>query len=670
MKMKNILDQETSPYLLQHANNPVHWQPWNEQSLRIAKDENKLMIISIGYSACHWCHVMEHESFENNEVAEVMNAHFVNIKIDREERPDVDATYMKAVQIMTGSGGWPLNVVCLPDGRPVWGGTYFRKNDWTNTLEQLQEMYLDQPQKITEYAEKLHDGIKTISLIALEKNNKNFEFNNDVVENFIAKWVKSFDLDFGGMARSPKFMMPNNYAFLMNYGHQTNNYSLLDFVDLTLTKMAYGGIFDAVDGGFSRYSVDDKWHVPHFEKMLYDNAQLISLYADAYKRTKNPLYKTVVEKTISFVQTNLTDTDGGFFCALDADSINNVGELEEGAFYVWTKSDLQKLIANDFDLFAVVFNINDFGHWEHGNYVLIQNESLDEIAKKHNMPIETLIQKKKEWESILFLEREKRPKPRLDNKCLCSWNALLIVGLVDAYKAFENKNYLSLAIKNAEFIIEKMWSEDGYLFHNYTNGKSAVDGFLEDYAHLIAACISLFEVTCDEIWLQHAKQLTDFCLDNFLDQSSGFFAFNNNKTNVLLATHFETEDNVIPSSNSIMANNLLFLSLAFDNPHYEQVAINMIQHIIPKIDYPSAYSNWLLAYLKLSPTCMQIAIVGKNAIIEINKLHMKYEPKYDIFCTKTTSEIPFLKNKYVEGKTLFYVCENKTCGIPTQKFEG
>ncbi len=666
--MTNILAQETSPYLLQHASNPVHWQPWNDKTLREAEKQNKLLIVSIGYSACHWCHVMEHESFENTDVAHVMNAHFINIKIDREERPDVDATYMKAVQIMTGSGGWPLNVVCLPDGRPVWGGTYFRKNDWTNTLEQLQEMFQKQPEKIIEYAEKLHNGIKNISLVAVNKSDNDFTYNSEIVENLIAKWTKSFDLDFGGMSRSPKFMMPNNYMFLMNYGHQTNNLKLLNFVDLTLTKMAYGGLFDTIGGGFSRYSVDDKWHVPHFEKMLYDNAQLLSLYSNAFKRTQNPLYKTVVGKTVGFIENNLTNEDGGFFCALDADSLNSQSELEEGAFYVWTKPELQQLIGDDFDLFATLFNINDFGYWEHGNFVLIQNQRLEIIAKNNNITVDALILMKQKWETILFLEREKRPRPRLDNKCLCSWNALMIVGLVDAYKAFSNQNYLDMALKNANFIVGKMWSPGGFLYHIYTNDKLAIDGFLEDYAHFISACISLFQVTFDAVWLQYAKQLTDFCLENFLDNASGFFAFNSNNTETLLATHFETEDNVIPASNSVLANNLLYLSTAFENPHYEKIAINMLQHIVPNIDYPSAFSNWLLAFMNMSETQKELAIVGYDAIAKSKNINQKYLPNYHVFGNIESSEIPFLKNKFIDGKSLFYVCENKTCGLPMDTF--
>ena len=451
----NELHLETSPYLLQHANNPVHWKAWNTNSLAEAKEKNQLIIVSIGYSACHWCHVMEHESFENNSVAAVMNANFVNIKVDREERPDVDAVYMKAVQIMTGHGGWPLNIVALPDGRPVWGGTYFRKEEWTETLEQLQKMYHIAPEKMIDYAEKLHQGIEAISII---QNNGNENSNHTLLlENLVTKWEKSFDWEFGGMARAPKFMMPNNYHFLLRYAHQKQDAELLDFVNLTLTKMAHGGIFDTIDGGFSRYSVDIKWHVPHFEKMLYDNGQLISLYSDAYKLTRNPLYKEIIEKTLNFIKTEWKTPEGGFYSALDADSLNDKNHLEEGAFYVWQINQLKSLLNEDFDLFSQVFNINSFGFWEDENYVLIQNQSLEHIAKLNQLTTNELEQKKKIWEQTLYTEREKRAKPRLDDKCLTSWNAIMLKGYIDAYKALGNQEYLEIALENATLIIKKLW---------------------------------------------------------------------------------------------------------------------------------------------------------------------------------------------------------------------
>ena len=667
----NQLSQETSPYLLQHATNPVHWKAWNPNSLSEAKEKNKLIIISIGYSACHWCHVMEHESFEDDEVADVMNAHFISIKVDREERPDVDAVYMKAIQIMTGRGGWPLNVVTLPDGRPVWGGTYFRKQDWIHTLGQLQEIYLSAPEKMIDYAEKLHQGIQSIGITQNKKPNaipSAVEAQEQILA-LVEKWKMSFDLEFGGMASSPKFMMPNNYHFLLRFAHQKNDNELLEFVNLTLTRMAFGGVFDTVDGGFSRYSVDNKWHVPHFEKMLYDNGQLVSLYSDAYKLTSNPLYKEVIEKTLSFVERELMNEDGGFYCALDADSLNTKNHLEEGAFYVWKIPELKAIIGEDFDLFSQVFNINTFGLWEEGNYVLIQNQSLEDIARDNAISLSELESKKKIWEQKLYIEREKRSKPRLDDKCLTSWNAIMLKGFVDAYKALENTKYLELALQNASFIIKNLWSSEGNLFHNYKNQKSTINGYLEDYCWVIAGFISLYEVTFDEKWLLNAKQLTDYSLEHFFDEKTGFFAFTSNLDEALITTHFETEDNVIPASNSVMGKNLFQLSIYFENSHYEKVSQRMLQNILPGVDYPSAYSNWMDLTLNYSEENKELAICGELALEYSAKINSIYLPNIILAGTEKASSLPFLKNRFNENETLFYLCQNKTCTLPTKDFE-
>jgi len=663
----NQLSEETSPYLLQHANNPVHWQAWNENSLAEAKEKNKLIIISIGYSACHWCHVMEHESFEDQEVAEVMNAHFVNIKVDREERPDVDAVYMKAIQIMIRRGGWPLNVVTLPDGRPVWGGTYFRKEEWMQTLEQLQEIYQSAPEKMIDYAEKLHQGIQSVGITPNE--NKETTINQDQISTLVEKWGEYFDWDFGGMASAPKFMMPNNYHFLMRFGYQKKDNNLLEFVNLTLTRMAFGGIFDTIDGGFSRYSVDNKWHVPHFEKMLYDNGQLVSLYSDAYKLTGNPLYKEVIEKTLSFVEKELMNAEGGFYCALDADSLNTENHLEEGAFYVWKIPELKAIIGDDFELFSQVFNINTFGLWEDGNYVLIQNQSLDEIAQLNSIAVSTLENKKKIWEEKLYIEREKRSKPRLDDKCLTSWNAIMLKGFVDAYKALEEPKYLELALQNADFLIKNLWSGDGNLFHNYKNHKRTINGYLEDYGWVISAFISLYEVTFDEKWLRDAKQLTDYSLEHFYDEKNGFFAFTSNLDEALITSHYETEDNVIPASNSVMGKNLFQLGLYFENSYYEKVAQRMLQNIFPSISYPSAYSNWLDLALNYSEQNKELAICGETALEYCSKINGLYLPNVILAGTEKVSNLPFLKDRFVDNQTLFYVCQNKTCQIPSQDFQ-
>ena len=662
----NQLISETSPYLLQHANNPVHWKAWNNDSLAQAQKNNKLIIISIGYSACHWCHVMEHESFEDSEVAETMNQHFINIKVDREERPDVDAIYMKAIQIMTGRGGWPLNVVALPDGRPVWGDTYFRKEEWISSLEKLHHIYQSSPEKMIEYAEKLNLGINSLNFSNAEIFSG--QLNPGCIEPLIKKWQKSFDLDFGGMARAPKFMMPNNYKFLLRYGHQEKHQDILDFVNLTLTKMAFGGLFDTVDGGFSRYSVDMKWHVPHFEKMLYDNGQLVSLYSDAYKLTQNPLYKEVIEKTLQFVSRELINDDNGFYCALDADSLDNKGHLEEGAFYVWNQSDLEEIINEDFPLFSQVFNINEFGYWENDNYVLIQNQSLETIAKSNTIKLSELQTKKKNWEKLLFDEREKRSKPRLDDKSLTSWNAIMLKGYIDAYKALGDKNYLDIALKNAHFIIDKLLMPEGNILHSYKNGKANINGYLEDYCFVIDAFISLYEVTIDDEWLHLSKQLTDYCFDNFYDETAQFFSFTSKNDDPLIATHFETEDNVIPASNSVMATNLFQLSIYFNNQYYETICMKMLKIIIPNIDYPSAYSNWLNVLMNYSEQQKELGICGGNAMEYLSKINREYHPNLLLAGANKISELPFLKDRFVENEMLFYVCQNQTCELPTSNF--
>ena len=383
--------------------------------------------------------------------------------------------------------------------------------------------------------------------------------------------------------------------------------------------MAYGGLFDTVDGGFSRYAVDMKWHVPHFEKMLYDNGQLVSLYANAYKLTANPLYKEIIEKTLAFVEKEWFTAEGSFYAALDADSLNSENHLEEGAFYIWTKEALQNLLGEDFDLFSEVFNINEFGHWEHGNYVLIQNQSLEQIAEKQNIATATLAQKKKSWEQKLYAQREKRNKPRLDDKCLTSWNAIMLKGFVEAYKALGHPNYLNIALQNAHFITKNLWSSDGHLFRTYKKAKATINAYLEDYAQVIQSFMALYEVTLDEQWLQNAKQLTDYTFDNFYDTDAEFFSFTSKKDPDLITAHFEVEDNVIPAANSVMASNLFRLGIYFNNRYYESIAEQMVQNIIPTIDYPSAFSNWLNVLLNYSVQNKELAVCGTKAMEYVNQ---------------------------------------------------
>ncbi|MCB0463597.1 MAG: thioredoxin domain-containing protein [Flavobacteriaceae bacterium] len=664
----NELINETSPYLLQHAHNPVNWNAWNDETLNEAKANNKLLLISIGYASCHWCHVMEHESFEDVEVAQIMNKNFINIKVDREERPDVDQVYMNAVQLMTGSGGWPLNVVALPDGRPVWGGTYFKKEQWMSVLEQISEVYQENPQKLIEYADKLEAGIKSLDVVNLNPNE--VKFNHEFVLNAVNKWSQSFDRIKGGINRAPKFMMPNNLHFLMREAYQNNNTDLQGYVNLTLTKIAFGGVFDHVGGGFSRYSVDDKWHVPHFEKMLYDNAQLVSLYSDAYIITKNPLYKEVVFETLEFVKRELTDANGTFYSSLDADSTTLSGELEEGAFYVWTETELKKILGEDFQLFANYYNINDYGLWEHNNYVLIRSDSDQVFNKKYDISIEDITKKKTAWKKLLLKERAKRNRPRLDDKVLTSWNALMLKAYVDAYRVFNNDEYLEAAIKNAEFILSTQIKEDGGLYHNFKDGKSTINGYLEDYATVIDAYLSLYENTLDEKWLINSRNLANYTFDHFFNDESKMFYFTSDEDSQLVARTTEYRDNVIASSNSIMAKTLLRLSHYFDNEAYAETAKTMLHNVVPEIaQFPSTFSNWLDLMLNYTNNYYEVAIVGPDVHSKLKALNTYYLPNKLIIGSTSENNLPLLKNRFIEGKTLIYVCVNKSCKLPVSEVE-
>ncbi len=659
----NSLINETSPYLLQHAHNPVNWYAWNKETLALAKKENKLLLISVGYSSCHWCHVMAHESFENEEVAAVMNKYFINIKVDREERPDVDQVYMNAIQLITGRGGWPLNCVALPDGRPIWGGTYFPKDNWMNALEQLAKLYEDTPEKAIEYAEKLTEGVKKSDLVAF--NDKKEAFTADDLDKAVLEWKQYMDADLGGRKGAPKFPMPNNYQFLLNYAVRSGNEEMMNYVNTSLTKMAYGGIHDQIGGGFSRYSVDAKWHVPHFEKMLYDNGQLVSLYAEAYRATKNELYKKTVYHTLEFIERELTTKEGAFYSSLDADSLNEEGKLEEGAFYVWTQNELKTILGKDYDLFADYYNVNYYGLWEHENYVLIRKNSDAEIAKKHAISVTELESKVISWQKLLLKERAKKERPRRDDKSLTSWNALMLKGYVDAYSAFNEQRFLDAAIKNATFIYTKQMQEEGNLNHSYKNGKSTINGYLEDYATVIEAYISLYEATFNETWLHAAKQLTDYTFDHFFDINSSMFYFTSDQDADLIARKMEIEDNVMPASNSIMAKNLFKLSHYYSNSYYLKVSEQMLHNVKDRTkQYGSGYSNWLQLGSNFVGEFYEIAISGKNALIQLKEINVHYIPNKLIAGSTKKSLIPLLESRFSETETLIYICIEGACKLP------
>ncbi|HPR85730.1 MAG TPA: thioredoxin domain-containing protein, partial [Prolixibacteraceae bacterium] len=561
----NELIHETSPYLLQHAHNPVNWQPWGDKALSQAKSENKLLLISIGYSACHWCHVMEHESFEDETVAQIMNDQFVCIKIDREERPDIDHIYMSAVQLLSGRGGWPLNCIALPDGRPIWGGTYFPKENWIQALEAVSKFYAENPEKTEEYATKLREGIEQSTLIPISQENS--AIDPLLLPNILGKWQSYFDTKNGGTKGAPKFMLPNNWQFLLRAGMQFQDKTISNQVKLTLQKMAFGGLYDQIGGGFARYSTDEIWKVPHFEKMLYDNAQLLRLYAEAWQVDPNPLYEQAVSETIDFLKREMLSPENGFYSALDADS-----EGIEGKFYTWTKTELQKLIGDDFELFSDYYNINSLGYWEHNQYILMRTESNETFAENHQLTLNELQSKIRLWKRELLTELEKRIRPGLDDKILASWNAMTISGLISCYKAFGEQEYLNLASANATFLKEKMISAEGEVFHSYKNSQAKISGFLEDYAFVIEAFTALFEVTGEISWLNFSEQLTKRSINEFYDPEKLFFYFSPKNQSDLITRTVEVYDNVIPSSNSVMARNLLRLSYLFDRPDYKKIA--------------------------------------------------------------------------------------------------
>lgn len=662
MSETNNLIHASSPYLLQHAHNPVNWYEWGQEALEKAKAENKLILVSIGYSACHWCHVMERESFENHEVAEVMNRHFVCIKVDREERPDIDQIYMYAIQLMTGSGGWPLNCICLPDQRPIYGGTYFRKNDWINILENVAALWANEPDKAIQYAERLTSGIKDSEKIFPAPENE--AYTNEHLTEIIEPWKRHFDIGYGGYNRAPKFPLPNNWVFLLRYGFLKDDESVFTAVCHTLEEMSRGGIYDQIGGGFARYSVDDKWHVPHFEKMLYDNAQLISLYAEAYQCTKFDSFKQTAVETINWVFDEMTSADGLFYSALDADS-----EGVEGKFYIWDKAEFDEVLAEDAKLLGAYYNITEEGNWEEEQTnILRKTISDDDLLARFNIEAEVLYDKVKSAKAKLMAVRSKRVRPGLDDKCLTAWNGMMIKALADAAQILSHSGYYEKASVAASFILNHLKSEKGGLYRNYKNGKASITGFLDDYAFLTEALIALYEYDFDEKWLEEAKLLTDYVIANFTDPDSPMFFYTSAESEDLIARKHEVMDNVIPASNSAMAQNLKKLGVLFDIEEYAEKASAMLAAVQPKIKtYGSAYSNWAIQLLNEVYGINEIAITGLETDVIKLELSSHYIPN-KITLGGTKSNLPLLKGKQ-SNETKVYICRNKVCQLPVNTVE-
>ena len=660
MKKTNRLLNESSPYLLQHAYNPVDWYPWGDEALQKAQAEQKPILVSIGYAACHWCHVMEHQSFEHEGIAKLMNEHFVCIKVDREERPDVDQIYMDAVQAMGVQGGWPLNVFLNSEAKPFYGGTYFPPQNWAQLLQNIAKAYAESRAELDASADQFAQHINTSDLQKYNLQPTNPEFTDQDFRLLYYNFSLRFEKERGGMGQAPKFPMPINYLFLLRYHEYTDQTYALDHVNLTLREMAFGGIYDQAGGGFARYSTDAEWLVPHFEKMLYDNGQLITLYAEAYQVTRNSLYQEVVYETIAFAERELMSPEGGFYSSLDADS-----EGEEGKFYVFTKEELQDIIGEEEALFSAYYNIRAEGNWEHGQNILHRRLTDEAFAAEHQLDLQVLQALVKGWKEKILQARAQRVRPGLDDKILTSWNALMLKGLADAYHVFNESRFLQLALQNAAFLRQNI-KNGPKLFRNYKNGKATIAGFLEDYALVIQAFMRLYEVTFDESWLRDAHDLTKYTLRNFYDEPEQLFFYTDKEGEKLIARKKEIFDNVIPASNSVMAHNLHFLSLYLNIPRYADISDAMLRQVKELlVKQPSHLTNWAsLYFIKLKPTA-EIAIVGPRATAYRQSFADFYLPNVIFAGTETDSDLPLLEDRSATGEqTTIYVCYNQACQLP------
>ncbi len=662
--MSNRLINETSPYLLQHAHNPVDWYAWGDEALQKAKTENKPILISIGYSACHWCHVMEKESFEDADVAAIMNEHFINIKIDREERPDIDHIYMDAVQVMTGSGGWPLNVFLTPDAKPFYGGTYFPprpahgRASWTDVLQGVSNAFTERRNEIVQQAENLTAHLLQANIFG-EAVGKEVIFTDANAQLIFQNLMKAADKTAGGFGRPPKFPQTFSIQYLLRYFHFFKDEDALKQACVSLDKMIAGGIYDQVGGGFARYSTDNEWLVPHFEKMLYDNALLLITISEAYQLTHHKNYAATIHQTMDFIEREMMAAGAGFYSALDADS-----EGEEGRFYVWDKKEIEAVLANDAPLFCKYYDVSEQGNWE-GKNILHVPVAAEAFAKDFNTGFDGLAATLSGCRKKLLTARSKRERPLLDDKMLLGWNALMNTACSKAYVATGEERYRQLAIDNMKFMYEN-FCVNGSFLHTCKNGIAKYAAFLDDYAFLIQALIHLQEITGNAGYLMKAKELVNLVMAGFSDRQSPFFFFTSaSQTDVILRKK-EIYDSAIPSGNSVMAGNLLYLSHVFDNSGWRAKATEMVGSLASLITrYPTSFGVWAGTFLTLGKGVKEIVITGEkfNEIL-FDILHI-FIPSGVLQSSSVPNDtFALLKGKQYLSPLLVYVCENYVCSPP------
>ena len=649
--MPNKLIDETSPYLLQHANNPVDWNPWGGEALELAKTQDKPILLSIGYSACHWCHVMEHESFENPAIAKLMNDNFINIKVDREERPDLDQIYMNAVQIMTGSGGWPLTLFLLPSTEPFYGGTYFPPDDrygrpgFPRLLEAIAEAYRQRRDELKSNAQTLLQHLnqppRDLGMSA--------EIGPPLLDQAARSLGSKFDPREGGFGGAPKFPPSMTIDFLMRYHHRSHDAQALHMATLTLDKMAHGGMYDQVGGGFHRYSVDDRWLVPHFEKMLYDNALLARAYLDAYRLTKKPLYRRIAEEILDFVVTEMRAPDGGFYSSQDADS-----EGVEGKFYVWQRDEFLEIAGGDGELLANYFDVTAHGNWEDRNILHVPRPEDD------NEDLQSRIQIARRK---LYDAREKRVHPGRDEKILTDWNGLMLRAFAEAAAFLGRDDYRQVAEANAEFILGSLWDGER-LLHAFKDGRARFNAYLDDYANFADGLLSLYQLTFDKKWLDQSAALVELITARFWDRERGGFYFTADGHEALISRTKDSFDNAQPSGNSTAADVLTRLAALLERRDYREKAetlLNLNANLV--IQFPSGFGRLLAAMdFHIGPS-QEVAIAGEPGVFA-SEFRKHYLPR-TIIAAGESGSMPLLRDRpRIDGKPTAYICENFACKQP------
>ena len=658
---QNNLSLESSAYLLQHAKNPINWQRWDKKLYNTNNTDNKLLVVSIGYSSCHWCHVMEKETFEDSGVASFMNEKFISIKVDREENPEIDNIYMTATQMMTGRGGWPLNVVCLPDGRPVYGGTYHTKEQWLEVLGKIQKVYDNDKKQLYGIAEKVEKGIQEVN--RFEYTEEEADFKPQLLQNEMKIWTSQWDMINGGEKQNQKFITPTKFNYIQQYQHLNEDPKIKAYFKNTLENIANSGIVDHLEGGFYRYTVDPEWKIPHFEKMLYDNAQLLSLYANAYKEFKTPLFKSTVYKTFDFLQKRMENIEGGYFSAIDADN-----EQGEGRYYMFNVDEIKKAAGQDLSMILDYYQIELDKPIENSFYHLRKTNDFNIFLKKYSITNDQLVEKQQKWESQFEELKEKREFPLTDKKIITSWNAQMVSGLLNSFEAFGDKQFLNQAHRTFTFLRENLIS-GAELMHTFQANKAKMEANLEDYAFMIRAALGLYQNTGNVDYLEQADELTENAIKNFETTKNPFFTYTKNP--VMFSEIISVNDNVIPSANAIMAENLWTLGHLLEKKKYSAKSKKMLAVMTSYFNEGrgSDYSQWAQLITKEAFSYKEVVIVGPEAQNTNREIQQNYLPDVLFQISYKPSELPLLKDRFFKKETLIYVCEDKVCLRPSKSIK-